>query len=68
MIKTKFPLIDRTTFNKLPNDIKRKTKDYLFIQNVGNDLEEYFIEKRIEFPPEYQQAGISILAYFGTNI
>jgi DNA-binding MurR/RpiR family transcriptional regulator len=33
---------------------------------VENDYESKFIRRSIQFPPEYYQAGVSILNYFGT--
>ncbi|MCP4108141.1 MAG: toll/interleukin-1 receptor domain-containing protein [Desulfobacteraceae bacterium] len=39
---------------------------WLIVSLVREDNKTHLIERFIEFPPEYHQAGISVLNYFGT--
>ena len=58
--------VDRATFSKLPRDLVLEYRESSFI--LGGIEDNYFDEniiRSIEFPPEYHQAGISILHTFG---
>ncbi|MCP4104579.1 MAG: TIR domain-containing protein [Desulfobacteraceae bacterium] len=54
--------IDQKTMEQIPEEIQIKHKSKWFILYDNSRL----ISRSIEFPPEYHQAGISILNYFGT--
>ncbi len=56
-------IVDGYLYQTIPDDLKTKYKDTLIIDNtINGDTPK--ITRSIEFPPEYKQAGISILNYF----
>ena len=57
-------IIDKETASKLPEIIWSLYSKSLFV--IGLSEDDHNIARSIEFPPEYHQAGISILNYFGT--
>ncbi|MCP4353758.1 MAG: toll/interleukin-1 receptor domain-containing protein [Desulfobacterales bacterium] len=54
--------IDRKTLRNIPEDIQKKHMYKWYITGIDKNL----ITRSIKFPPEYHQAGISILNYFST--
>ncbi len=52
--------IDPKTMNQIPEEIREKYRNEWIISDDN------LITRSIEFPPEYHQAGISILNYFST--
>jgi len=60
-------IINKATASNLPNSIIEKYgSTFLVFGWDGVKENENLIIRSIEFPPEYHQAGVSILNYFGT--
>lgn len=61
--------IDHDFINKVPKEVKNKWQDKWFIQDfkIIEGKGENII-RSIEFTPEYKEAGMAILSYFGTII
>jgi uncharacterized protein YjbI with pentapeptide repeats len=55
--------IDHRTFTGLPKDLIDLYGDTMNL--IGGSLKRHSIVRSIEFPPEYLQAGISIMHFFG---
>ncbi|ACL06617.1 pentapeptide repeat protein [Desulfatibacillum aliphaticivorans] len=58
--------IDAHSFSKLPPDIQEAWADKVHFVDLSIKSQADKIIREIEFPPEYHQAGLSILNYFGT--
>ncbi|MCP4135413.1 MAG: pentapeptide repeat-containing protein [bacterium] len=56
--------IDKNTAEQIPEEIRKRFQNTWYILNP--DFDENSITRSIEFPPEYHQAGVSILNYFAT--
>lgn len=55
--------IHRKGIDVLPKHVRAKFEQTFFVQGT---MEKNTVARSIEFPPQYHQAGLSILNYFGT--
>nr|WP_231714648.1 pentapeptide repeat-containing protein [Desulfonema ishimotonii] len=63
----KFIRISQTSLAHIPENIKQKFgSTWLVVDKVEKGDTDRLIIRSITFPPEYHEAGISILTYFGT--
>ncbi|MCP4350543.1 MAG: toll/interleukin-1 receptor domain-containing protein [Desulfobacterales bacterium] len=63
----KFLRINSESLSHIPESIRQQYgKTWLVTSQVRKEDTEKLIIRSIKFPPEYHQAGISILNYFGT--
>ncbi|MCP4351776.1 MAG: toll/interleukin-1 receptor domain-containing protein [Desulfobacterales bacterium] len=63
----KFLRINSESLSHIPENIRQQYgKTWLVTSQVRKENTEKLIIRSIEFPPEYHQAGISILNYFST--
>ncbi|KPA14459.1 Toll-Interleukin receptor domain protein [Candidatus Magnetomorum sp. HK-1] len=57
---------DITTISMIPNELIEIFGNSFFVQGWTDFKKNNIIERHIIFPPEYQQAGMSVLTYFNS--